>query len=309
MKTLILCNSDVLSAPLIHHLNSTQELLAVGFPETNAERLKNTFVSLNLEGDRMKVFNRSNFNEELQKWIKQFEPELLLTLTFPWVLPTDVLQSIKFGAYNFHFGTLPKYRGADPIFWQIKNGEEFVSLTVHQISSQKDKGPILQENKIPIIPGVNYGYLAETYAAQTINSFNEVKNRIREKAELKEQEVEESKFENAPSYLDLKINWELQGADEIENLVNAANPKYNGAITSINNIPIHLLEVSPADYQVDAQKDIVPGEVVYADLIYGLVVSTCDSKFLKISVALLSGGYYSGSKLFVMGFKVGNRFI
>ena len=61
MKTLILCNSDVLSAPLIHHLNSTQELLAVGFPETNAERLKNTFASLNLEGDRMKVFNRSNF--------------------------------------------------------------------------------------------------------------------------------------------------------------------------------------------------------------------------------------------------------
>lgn len=307
MRTIVLCNSDVLALPLLNHLYQSEKLVAVGFPEENAQRLSNALNPYRLEGERLKVFKRSTMEEDLSDWLDHLDADLLLTLTFPWKLPS-VFSSLTYGAFNFHFGSLPQYAGADPIFWQLKNGEKFGSLTVHEISENIDAGRILHVDQLPIVPGTNYGYLAEGLASLAINSFTQIKKKLEEGFKLEEQSKEGSDFLKQPTYEDLRIDWNSQSADEIENLVNASNPKYNGAIATIRNMPIHLLEVSPADYSGEVGSEVIPGEVVYADFIYGLIVYTCNQKFLKISIALLSGGYYSGSKLKALGFKKGDKF-
>jgi methionyl-tRNA formyltransferase len=47
---------------------------------------------------------------------------------------------------------LPRYRGPDPLFWQLMNGEPETGLTIHRIEADFDTGPILAQARVPILP-------------------------------------------------------------------------------------------------------------------------------------------------------------
>src|ERR1700761_4954541 len=94
----------------------------------------------------------------------------------------------------------------------------------------------------------------------------------------------EGAYFKRPGNAELKIKWQEQSADEIECLVNAANPKYDGATTWIRNNEIRILETSPAEIQLQEGFKPEPGTIVYADAVYGLIVACRESTFLKINV-------------------------
>ncbi len=56
---------------------------------------------------------------------------------------------------NVHNSLLPKYRGVRPINWALKNGETHHGVTLHQITSGIDEGPILAQEKFEIDPEVD----------------------------------------------------------------------------------------------------------------------------------------------------------
>ncbi|MFX0185270.1 MAG: methionyl-tRNA formyltransferase [Candidatus Hodarchaeota archaeon] len=78
------------------------------------------------------------------------EPDIILTMKFSFRLPKSILDIPSIGAINFHPSTLPKYRGPNPIGWQILNNEPFMGLTFHFMSEEYDTGPIILQDKIPI---------------------------------------------------------------------------------------------------------------------------------------------------------------
>jgi methionyl-tRNA formyltransferase len=51
-----------------------------------------------------------------------------------------------------------------------------------------------------------------------------------------------------------------------------------------------------------------PGTVIYADALYGLIVSCNNKKFIRVNIISLREGYMSGAKLFALGVKPGDRF-
>jgi len=53
---------------------------------------------------------------------------------------------------NLHNSPLPKYRGVLPINHALKNGEVFHGVTIHEIDSGIDTGPILAQSIFPINP-------------------------------------------------------------------------------------------------------------------------------------------------------------
>ena len=53
---------------------------------------------------------------------------------------------------NIHNSPLPKYRGANPINWALKNGEKMHGVTVHEIDLGIDSGKILNQVFFPINP-------------------------------------------------------------------------------------------------------------------------------------------------------------
>lgn len=53
---------------------------------------------------------------------------------------------------NIHNGPLPKYRGVSPINWALKNEEIEHGITIHEINSGIDSGPIIAQLKYSIYP-------------------------------------------------------------------------------------------------------------------------------------------------------------
>lgn len=81
------------------------------------------------------------------------------------IIPMKFLDSLKFGAINIHDSLLPKYRGGDPLFWQVLHGVDETGITIHQLTDDVDTGPILKQVRVkrPI-------YISEKELSQLLNS-------------------------------------------------------------------------------------------------------------------------------------------
>lgn len=56
---------------------------------------------------------------------------------------------------NVHNGPLPRYRGVSPINWALKNGERKHGVTIHEITSGIDSGPIVAQLEYSIYPEID----------------------------------------------------------------------------------------------------------------------------------------------------------
>lgn len=76
--------------------------------------------------------------------------DLIIAGTFPRRFPKEVLDLPVYGAFNVHPSLLPDYRGADPCFWAIRNGERQGGVTVHLMDECFDTGPIVVRRPVSI---------------------------------------------------------------------------------------------------------------------------------------------------------------
>jgi methionyl-tRNA formyltransferase len=94
--------------------------------------------------------------------------EALATLRLPrWVmagygkiLPAEALALAPDGVLNLHAGSLPAYRGASVLNWQILRGEAAVGLAVLYTDAGVDTGPVLAEARLEVGPDEDYGSVA-----------------------------------------------------------------------------------------------------------------------------------------------------
>lgn len=56
----------------------------------------------------------------------------------------------KYGILNIHFGKLPEYRGCNPIYHAIINGEKKAYVSIHFIDEDIDTGDIVSERGVNI---------------------------------------------------------------------------------------------------------------------------------------------------------------
>jgi len=310
MNIAVLCNTDTLAIPALHQLKEKGWLAGVGIPEKSKDYLLGPLLQMGLKEKDITFIPSDKRQRTLEDWIDEVEAAAVFVFGFPWKIPAATLDTPSNGFFNFHFGDLPVYRGADPVFWQLRNREQQSTLAVHRMTPKIDQGPVVWQKKYPMIPGETYGMHCQRMgfmAANMIRPFTE-QMMLGELIEKGQQSIT-SRFVKKPGIADLSINWEKLSAEEIEWLINAANPKYGGASTWLRGNEIRLLEVAPADMNgTNVARAPIPGTIVYADAIYGLIVACSDKKFLRVNVVHLPEGYLSGSKLFSMGVKPGERF-
>ncbi|HLI05038.1 MAG TPA: formyltransferase family protein [Ktedonobacteraceae bacterium] len=92
----------------------------------------------------------TNHMERLPTLLRPLEPDVVFTAGFPWKLPPALLELPRLGSINAHPALLPKYRGPEPVFWQLMNGEKQTGLTIHRMDAEFDTGPILVQRAIDI---------------------------------------------------------------------------------------------------------------------------------------------------------------
>jgi methionyl-tRNA formyltransferase len=82
-------------------------------------------------------------------------PDLLAVACFPWRVPETVTRRAGAGAVNLHPSLLPRYRGPEPLFWQLRAAEEATGVTLHRVAPALDAGPILAQAEVPLPLGAS----------------------------------------------------------------------------------------------------------------------------------------------------------
>lgn len=86
---------------------------------------------------------------DFQNFLKD-NVDIAISVACPKILKKDTLDSAKLCSLNYHTGKLPKYRGRQPLFWAMLNGEEEVGITIHEMEPSLDAGAIVCQESIDI---------------------------------------------------------------------------------------------------------------------------------------------------------------
>lgn len=266
--------------------------------ELNAQQLNIPF----------KRFVKSELFTTVKQYLTEEQPDVVFVFGCGYKIPSELFRIPKFGFFNIHFSLLPAYRGSSPLFWQIKNGESASGITIHQMTDAFDAGDMLAQQELPILPGESNGLLSARLSLESVNVVAKALEKLTSTGTglLLPQDEERASCFQRPEAGDLKIDWENQSAAQIENLVNATNPDYGGVITLFRGQPFRILEVNQVN--MGNATPLAAGTIVHADVNYGVITACKNGHFLRINVAQISEGLFSGFKLAGLGIKAGERF-
>lgn len=307
MRIGIICNHHF-GIPAITNLLNNNLISGIAGPNINNQISTNLKLIADSQNLFFQFLDKQNLVLELKNWLQKINADVVFVFSFPYKIPSEILDLPKQGFVNFHPSVLPLYRGPDPLFWQIKNGEKETGITAHKMDSNFDTGPIIHIEKENINPEDNYGYLENKLSITLLKCVIKVTTLMMENNFMEFKY--ESRDEKAASYFgkptenDLVINWETMSADSIRNLARAANPKYSGAIAFFKNIPLRIIQ---ATISREDTSDKRPGTIV--DSKNKLAIKTVDNKTISLDIIYTMEGCYTGGlfqKLF--GLKADEKF-
>lgn len=81
--------------------------------------------------------------------VRRLAPDLLLSVQYDRILKPPLLAVPSHGAFNLHFGPLPRLRGCFPTKWAIL-GDEPAGVTLHDIDPGIDSGDVIAQVVVPL---------------------------------------------------------------------------------------------------------------------------------------------------------------
>ena len=88
-----------------------------------------------------------------------------VVVAFGQILPREVLEAPRLGAFNLHASLLPRWRGAAPIQRAIMAGDKLTGVEVMRMTEGLDEGPILASETVRIDALETAGTLHDRLAA------------------------------------------------------------------------------------------------------------------------------------------------
>jgi len=294
MKLGFLCNSR-LGIPSLQTLLHNKIAVSVMIPENITEDTEYIQMLCKQAGVVCTRVKKAGFAEKLDEWLEEEKPDLITVMTFPYIIPAKFLGGLKVIWYNFHFAPLPQYRGAEPIFWLLKNREPKGGISVHQMTDKPDEGPIAIASEITISTNDTHGthltklsYMAPEVLFHLLNAWNQNKGQL----PLKQQDSLTGKTYPKANAKDLTIRWDEMNAIDIKALVQAANPWNKGAITFLDGLPLRIGEVMMTNELPGKQTKA--GQIMVVDSDF--LVCTQDRAALKINLIHSQDGYFTGKR-------------
>jgi methionyl-tRNA formyltransferase len=86
-------------------------------------------------------------------WIDQirtWQPDLILSFSYKYILGEDILRVPSLGCFNLHCSLLPKYRGIAPVAHAVMQGEQMTGVTLHVMTKEPNAGEIVDQESVVI---------------------------------------------------------------------------------------------------------------------------------------------------------------
>lgn len=246
------------------------------------------------------LVSKANIEADLIKWLKQYPCQVVVCLTFPFKIPERVLSVPPLGFINVHFAILPNYRGAEPMFWQIKNREAFGGITVHVMDKNWDTGPILMVRKVPINATDTHGVHASKVSVEAAAMVPGLLSIVDKGAPLSGQDQQGGKYFPKPVYADVKLDWAKQSSHQILATIKACNPWNKGAFTFVNGREVRIVEATLSNTFYN-QPCGVPGSVLLAPDGMSFAVCCNDKHYIKPEIIYTDEGFFTPQSFIRLG--------
>ncbi len=228
--------------------------------------------------------------------LRELEPDVIVVAAYAQIIPEAILNLPKYGCINIHPSLLPKYRGASPVQAAILNGDEITGVTIMQMDKTMDTGPILAQDKLPIVKHeTTASLLVKTAALGAKLLTPTIKQYIKGKIKPQDQDNSQATYVKIFDKQDGLIDWQKSAA-AIERMVRAFTP-WPSAWTWVKGKQLKIVEVEPMPLDFDTYK---PGKTfVYNN---SLAVQ-CGQQALLIKRLKLEGKNEISGEDFVRGYK------
>lgn len=226
---------------------------------------------------------------ELDTVLAESKIDCGLLFFFQYVLPEVLLESCPMGFYNLHPSPLPSYRGADPMFWQLKNGERQSAVVLHRIDKGVDTGPVLDSIGFEIRSDDTHNTLRNSavyVGYEMVKTFS----KLIQKAP-KPQSGQPS-YAPIPKERDYTVDWKQMDGESIERLCRAANPIFGGAKTSCQGHCLGIMQSTCSCTEIPA---VEPGTIIGIDEKDGIITSTLNGT-LNIEYLYTEDGFFGGAR-------------
>jgi methionyl-tRNA formyltransferase len=216
------------------------------------------------------------------------------------ILSSEILNMPKLGCINVHGSILPKYRGAAPIQWSIRNGDKETGITTMLMDEGMDTGAMLLKADTTIDLWDNFADLEAKLARQGAEVLMETLLKL-EKGEITPiaQDHHLATYARLIDKSDYAINWS-NSALEIHNQVRGFYPN---CFTSFRDKSLKILATLPIKEakEIELPSQFIKleshcneldhisgevGEVVKIIKNFGLVVQTGEGLLLLLEVQL-----------------------
>jgi methionyl-tRNA formyltransferase len=188
----------------------------------------------------------------------QPRPDIGVVVAYGHILRPELLALPARGMVNVHPSLLPELRGAAPVEWAIIRGLEKTGVTIMQMDSGMDSGPILHQIPHHLDPDVTGGELSDHLAEMGALALVETLALIDEDA-LRPVPQDHGRATHAPKLTreSARIDW-TKDAAAIARLMRGLDPR-PGAWTELDGAELKLFGAHVADGRGPA------GELLAAD--------------------------------------------
>ena len=185
-------------------------------------------------------------DEQVVAELAAFHPDVIIVIAYGKILPKAVLDIPAYGCLNVHGSLLPKYRGAAPIQYAVKDGEAVSGVTIMLLDEGMDTGAILKKSEVQLEPKETTGSLFEKLSVLGAQTLTDVLAHIEEyEQNACPQDESQATYTAKIDKETAQIDW-TQDAAVIERLIRTLDP-HPGAYTWLDGKRLKIWSADVVD--------------------------------------------------------------
>ncbi len=273
---LVYFGSPDFSASILSNLLTVKDVRVVGVvtqpdsPKGRKQIMSPSSVAQVAQQADLPVFKPEKLDDANLAHLKILKPDLFLVVAYGKIIPDTWLVTPSIKTLNIHFSLLPKYRGALCVSEAIKNGDQQTGVTLMEMTSKLDQGPVIAAITLPIEPQDNVATLTEKLIAPA-NQLLKYELPLYLDGAVKASAQDEAFATLTPSYKSrnrttafIPFNTLEQAmlgknSSSIHNLIRSLNPD-PGAWTTLNGKDLKIISTQVVDNKLQLLSVQYPGK-------------------------------------------------
>jgi methionyl-tRNA formyltransferase len=242
--------------------------------------------------------------QEAHALLKATPHDVMVVAAYGLILPLSTLEIPRLGCINIHGSLLPRWRGAAPIHRAIESGDIETGITIMQMETGLDTGPMLAIENIAIADDDSTGSLHDKLAAlggtMIVKALRQLEQGTLPATMQPELGVTyAAKISKEEAALDFNLS-----AMVLDRKIRAFNP-FPGAHAVLNGTVVKIWRAENVTGVVDKSSAAVSGVVLAANAQDGVLVA-CDAgaSVLRLTELQKPGGKRLPVAEFLKGFAI-----